>query len=62
MQLDSFKSEKIVDLSNRFWAPQTAKTHEDFNAAVIVDIYDNELMGEAVGVRRKVMILEFSQV
>jgi len=62
MHMDSFKSEKIMDLSNRYWAPHTVKTHESFNADIIEDIYNNELTGEAVGIRRKIMILEFSQV
>ena len=60
--MDSFKSEKIMELSNRYWAPHTAKSHEAFKSDIIEDIYNNELTGEVVGVRRKIMVLEFSQV
>jgi hypothetical protein len=49
-------------LSSRYWAPQTTKGHEDFNAAIIEDIYDNDLVGDGISVRKKVMLLEFSQV
>ena len=62
LHMDSFKSEKIMDLSNGYWAPHTAKSHEAFKSDIIEDIYNNELTGEVVGVRRKIMVLEFSQV
>jgi hypothetical protein len=61
MQLEGYKSDKLLELSNKYWAPH-AKKHADFNAEVIEDIYGNELAGDPVTIRRKVMLLEFSQV
>jgi intron-binding protein aquarius len=62
LQADNYKSEKISELSNKYWAPATAKKHLDYNAEVIDDIYNNELTAEANVTRKKVMLLEFSQV
>ncbi|EAT36383.1 AAEL011524-PA [Aedes aegypti] len=53
-------ADELTFLANRFWAPDTAGTHEEYNAGIIEEIYRREICESRYSMRR-IMMLEFSQ-
>nr|XP_019560772.2 RNA helicase aquarius-like [Aedes albopictus] len=53
-------ADELTFLANRFWAPDTAGSHEEYNAGIIEEIYRREICESRYSMRR-IMMLEFSQ-
>ncbi|XP_021693013.1 intron-binding protein aquarius [Aedes aegypti] len=53
-------ADELTFLANRFWAPDMAGTHEEYNAGIIEEIYRREICESRYSMRR-IMMLEFSQ-
>ncbi|XP_034238562.1 RNA helicase aquarius isoform X1 [Thrips palmi] len=58
--VDQINSDRITELSNKYWAPYTESSHLPFDPTVVQDIYVKEIYGSNFSVRRT-MMLEFSQ-
>jgi len=58
--VDQIHADRLTQLANKYWAPHTQKKHEDYDPAVVKDIYKEDLIGTNFSVKR-IMMLEFSQ-
>ena len=58
--VDQINSDRITELSNKYWAPYTEGSLLPFDPKVVEDIYLKEIYGSNFSVRRT-MMLEFSQ-
>ena len=59
--MDQIQSDRLTKYAREYWSPQTAKTHSDYSADVIEDIYKVDLTTKQGSNVRRVMMLEFSQ-
>ncbi|XP_018567368.1 intron-binding protein aquarius isoform X2 [Anoplophora glabripennis] len=53
-------SDRITQLADKYWAPNSLEQHVDFDPEVIEDIYMQDIRGSNFSIRR-IMVLEFSQ-
>ncbi|XP_058061541.1 RNA helicase aquarius [Anopheles bellator] len=57
--ISQINADEITFLANRYWAPDTASTHEPYDAQVIENVYRTEIWPRHS--LRRIMMLEFSQ-
>ncbi|CAG9134017.1 unnamed protein product [Plutella xylostella] len=58
--VSQINSDRITQLANQYWSPQTKENHLPYDAAIVESIYQAEILGSNFSVRR-IMMLEFSQ-
>ncbi|CAG0881256.1 unnamed protein product [Darwinula stevensoni] len=58
--VDQIFSDRITQVAYKYWSPQTKGNHSPFNADIIEEVYQNEIIGSSFS-RRRIMMLEFSQ-
>jgi intron-binding protein aquarius len=59
--MDQIYQDRLTTLSNKFWSPQTMKTHIQYTPSVIEDIYNTDLNIQETTIVRRAMLLEYSQ-
>ncbi|CAG4953706.1 unnamed protein product [Parnassius apollo] len=58
--LSQINADRITQLANQYWSPQTKDSHLPYDASIVESIYQTEILGSNFSVRR-IMMLEFSQ-
>ncbi|KAI8425077.1 hypothetical protein MSG28_006941 [Choristoneura fumiferana] len=58
--LSQINADRITQLANQYWSPQTEDSHLPYDAGIVESIYQAEILGSNFSVRR-IMMLEFSQ-
>ncbi|CAB3259461.1 unnamed protein product, partial [Arctia plantaginis] len=58
--LSQINADRITQLANQYWSPQTKESHLPYDASIVESIYQAEILGSNFSVRR-IMMLEFSQ-
>ncbi|KAJ2953282.1 hypothetical protein O0L34_g867 [Tuta absoluta] len=58
--LAQINADRITQLANQYWSPQTKDNHLPYDASIVEQIYQTEILGNNFAVRR-IMMLEFSQ-
>ncbi|XP_047033898.1 RNA helicase aquarius [Helicoverpa zea] len=58
--LSQINADRITQLANQYWSPQTKESHLPYDASIVESIYQAEILGSHFSVRR-IMMLEFSQ-
>ncbi len=58
--MDQIQADRLTNLANKYWAPQTKKQHAEFDPQVVRDVYRQDLRGADFSTKR-IMMLEFSQ-
>ncbi|CAH2045440.1 unnamed protein product, partial [Iphiclides podalirius] len=58
--LSQINADRITQLANQYWSPQTKNSHLPYDASIVESIYQTEILGSFFSVRR-IMMLEFSQ-
>ncbi|OXU23077.1 hypothetical protein TSAR_003253, partial [Trichomalopsis sarcophagae] len=58
--VEQINADRITQLANKYWAPQTSDSHQAFSAQIVDDIYIEEICVSKFSIRR-IMMLEFSQ-
>lgn len=54
------KADKLTLLANKYWSPHNIDDHLPFDADIIVDIYENDILRSETSTRN-IILLEFSQ-
>lgn len=58
--VSQINADRITQLANHYWSPQTKLNHLPYDASIVESIYLAEILGSNFSVRR-IMMLEFSQ-
>ena len=59
--MDQIQSDRLTKFAHEYWSPSTAKSHKDYSADLVEDIYKVDLTTKEGSNVRRVMMLEFSQ-
>ncbi|KAJ3647430.1 hypothetical protein Zmor_019309 [Zophobas morio] len=58
--VEQINADRITELADKYWAPNTTHNEESFDSSVVEDIYMQDIRGSNFSIRR-IMVLEFSQ-